>query len=365
MRGRFLRIAFLLGLLPPLLPAQGSRFALRFSGTGSGQADRAKIPILADSAFNVGGDFTLEFWMRAAVADNAGSVATGQNGDGWITGNVIIDRDVYGPGDFGDYGIALGRSGGMLVLAFGVHNGSSGQTIVGTANVGDGQWHHVAVTRAASGNGRMRILVDGVEDAAADGPTGNIAYRAGRATSFPDSDPFLVLGAEKHDAGAEYPSFAGDLDELRIWSRVLSDAEIQAQRDRILDPATVTGLVGAWRFEEGQGTRLRDVSGQDAEGSLTAGQPGNGEWISWLAGQNAAPVHMFAPTLRVGGLSPFVLGFHGVTNVRYQVESAPGVLAPVAWTPIAQNLEADQAWIEVPLPAPSNQVLRVTAAPWR
>ncbi len=72
------------------------------------------------------------------------------------------------------------------------------------------------------------------------------------------------------------------------------------------------------------------------------------------------------PLLDVGGLSPFSLGFFAVPHVRYRVEKAPGLLAPVLWTPLAdaQNLEADHARIELPLAVSSNQVLRAIGTPW-
>jgi hypothetical protein len=55
-----------------------------------------------------------------------------------------------------------------------------------------------------------------VLDGSGNGPTGDISYRDGRATSYPNSDPFLVIGAEKHDAGPAYPSFSGWIDEVRL-----------------------------------------------------------------------------------------------------------------------------------------------------
>ena len=36
------------------------------------------------------------------------------------------------------------------------------------------------------------------------------------ARRVPESDPFLVIGAEKHDAGSLYPSYRGWIDEVRL-----------------------------------------------------------------------------------------------------------------------------------------------------
>lgn len=194
--------------------ASVSAVSLRFYGHGVSDIDRVKIPLDAPHrTVDVGGDFTLEWWMKALPGDNATSVCV-SGVDNWIYGNVMFDRDVYGAGDYGDYGVSL--RGGRI--AFGVHNGTSGEGICGSTNLSDGNWHHVAVVREGS-TGAMSIYVDGVLDGSGTGPTGDISYRDGRSTSYPN-DPYLVIGAEKHDAGPSYPSFSGWIDEVRLSSVV-------------------------------------------------------------------------------------------------------------------------------------------------
>ncbi len=188
--------------------------SLRFYGNGANDIDRVKIPLGNPSRpVNVGGDFTLEFWLKAAT-DNQGVVNCGTS-DGWITGNTLIDRDIFGEMENGDYGVSLHRSGSMRRIAFGVSNSAGGNTLCGATNVADGVWHHVAVTRNSS-TGQLRIFVDGQLDAQGSGPPGDISYVARRRTHYPNSDPFLVFGAEKHDAGAGFPSFHGWLDDVRL-----------------------------------------------------------------------------------------------------------------------------------------------------
>ena len=321
---------------------QGSRFAVRFYGAGTGQIDRIKVPLNTAPLLNVGNDFTIDFWMRANYADNAGVVASGQNGDGWITGNILVDRDIYGPGDYGDFGVAMGRSGNRNVLAFGVHNGTAGETILGTNHVGDGLWHHVAVTRYEA-SGLMRIVVDGRMDAENTGPTGNVSYRIGRSTGWPNSDPFLVLGAEKHDAGSEYPSYNGSMDEVRIWSRVLSTNELLAAASRILPPDEAEGLVAWFRLEEGTNQVVRD-SASGYPGTLFSAQPGNGEWTSWQAGSNAAPLQPYAPapTAQFGPTPSLAINWFAPQNIEYALEESASLLPTASWTPLAgaTNLRA-------------------------
>ncbi len=243
--------------------------SLRFFGTGSGDVDRIKIPLglgAVSSPVNVSGDFTVEFWLKANAGLNAGTV-DGSVGDGWITGNVVIDRDVFGNGDRGDFGVSLGAGR----VAFGVAVGATASTIVGTTAIDDGAWHHVAVTRRAT-TGELAVYVDGVRDAyAPSGPVGDVSYRVGRTTSYPASDPYLVIGAEKHDAGALYPSFRGWLDEIRISSSVRYAATFaRPGRPFVPDPATVALL----HLDEGGGATIHDdstFSGALASGTLNRG----------------------------------------------------------------------------------------------
>jgi len=250
--------------------AQGTNYSLRFYGHGvtAPDLDRVKIRIDPHVPADVGaGDFTFEFWIKANSGDNAGSVSCNQN-DGWITGNIIFDRDVFNNGDYGDYGIALG--GGRI--AFGVNNGSSGTTVCGNTVIANSAWHHIAVSRNSSG--QIRIYVDGNLDIASpvNGPTGNLSYRDGRATSYPNSDPFLVIGAEKHDAGSAYPSFRGWVDEVRISNSIRYTANFTRPSTPFTTDANTVAL---YHFDEGPaGLCATNQTILDSSGA--SGGPSNG-----------------------------------------------------------------------------------------
>lgn len=247
-------------------------YALRFYGTGSGDIDRVKIPVVSATGtslpVNVGAtDFTIEFWLRFVSGENtSGPCREGE--DTWIYGNIIFDRDIFGAPDYGDFGIAL--YGGRV--AFGVHNGSYGHTICSTTTLAPQQWHHVAVTRRT--NGEMRIFVNGSLSRSAAGPAGSIAYRAGRVAGWPN-EPYLVIGAEKHDYDpATYPSFSGWVDEVRISTVIRYTADFTPpQAPFIPDGATV----GLYHFDEGTGTVVLDSStGGASHGERRVGGPQQG-----------------------------------------------------------------------------------------
>lgn len=247
-----------------------SGFSLRFYGSGSGGIDRLTIPL--EGPVNVGSDFTIEFFLRAEPGENgSGDCVTGESG--WINGNVIVDRDVFGAGDHGDYGIALFGKGG--VIAFGVSRGSVGETLCGSVDVADGEWHHVAVTRSSS-TGLLELYVNGVLDGSAQGPTGDVSYRGGRATDWPN-DRFLVIGAEKHDYDRNaYPSFSGWMDELRISSVVRYTGDFTPPTAPF---APDDDTVGLYHFDEGDGAHISDASGTDSHGVRHfGGSPPGPEW---------------------------------------------------------------------------------------
>jgi len=273
---RLAALVVAVALLPAAAVAQSTR-SLRFFGNGMSDIDRVKISIDAPPVpADVGGDFTLEFWMKASSADNgAGSCTAG--GNGWINGNIIFDRDVFGDGDFGDWGVSLFEDG----IGFGVAVGSSGNTICGATGVDDGAWHHVAVTRDTS-SGDLEVFVDGASDAAGTGPTGDASYRNGRTGST--NDPFLVIGAEKHDAGAGFPSYSGFLDEVRLSNVVRYTADFTPPSAVF---STDANTVALYHFEDGPagncatGTTIVDSSG-------ATGGPSNG--VCRFGGSPAGPL---------------------------------------------------------------------------
>jgi glucose/arabinose dehydrogenase len=271
-------------LLTPVWDPPGG-FSLRYFGNGFGDIDRVKIPLDAPARpVDVGGtDFSIEWWMKANGADNPSTAVQCDTNDGWTYGNILIDRDIFGPGELGDYGVSLtdGRP------AFGASLGSTGTTICGATDVADGDWHHVAVTRRVS-DGRLQIYVDGDLDAEGDGPDGDLSYADGRATTHGD-DPYLVLGAEKHDAGPEYPSYDGFLDEMRISSVLRYEGSFTPPSSPFDADSDTVGL---YHFNEGFGNTISDdsgVTGGPSTGLRKYGGSTNGpEWMDdspWFVAQ--------------------------------------------------------------------------------
>ncbi len=235
--------------------------------------DRVKVPLVVGShslPVNVGvGDLTIEFWIRFNPGENTSGPCT-EGTDTWIYGNIVIDRDIFGTPEYGDFGISLYGNR----IAFGVHNGTSGATMCSSSALTANSWHHVAVTRRA--DGLMGIFVDGSLEGSVFGPAGNVSYRPGQSSSWPN-DPFVVFGAEKHDYDpSTYPSFSGWLDEVRFSSTIRYNASFSPPTAPFTpDPDTAA----LYHFDEGSGTVVLDSSGAlggPSHGERRVGGPQNG-----------------------------------------------------------------------------------------
>jgi len=209
--------------------ASGNPFgkSIRFHGTGTGYNDRVEIPVQNNgqsNKLNIGAtDFTIEFWMQVPAGVTNTPVG---GGDGWVWGNIILDRDIYGE-HANDFGLSLFNGN----LRFGTGPNPNTNTIqTSGVNVADGQWHHVAIVRVAS-TGQVRIYVDGTQRASGNLQAGDISYSGSHSgyinppNCTENKDPYLVLGAEKHDyfwcaendaTKAKNNAYNGLLDDLRI-----------------------------------------------------------------------------------------------------------------------------------------------------
>jgi hypothetical protein len=155
----------------------------RFSGSGM-----ISIPVPARE------DFSIAFWIRtlqAAVGDKQ-----------WFEGPGLVDAEV--PGVVDDFGTALLRG----KFAFGV--GNPDVTLISKTQINDGRWRHAAATRN-SRTGEMKIYIDGQGEGTMTGPKG------------PRSAPNrMTIGGLQ----TGLLMLVGELDDVRVYARVLPDAEI-------------------------------------------------------------------------------------------------------------------------------------------
>jgi hypothetical protein len=107
------------------------------------------------------------------------------------------------------------------------------------------------------------------------------------------SGPLTIGGASAGSGGSNPQSLFGDIAELLVWKRALTDSERVVveqylaqkwglQHQTFLPPLEQpeTGLLGRWTFDEGEGDLVHDVSGNRKHGTMTNMHQSN----SWVDG---------------------------------------------------------------------------------
>ena len=110
-------------------------------------------------------------------------------------------------------------------------------------------WNHVAATFDGT---TLRLYVNGTQINS-------------QAKTFNTTGTTWRIARRVVPGGTEY--FNGRLDEVRVWDRALSAAEV-AQSAARLNPAGLSGLVARWDMREGTGTSLADATGNSSPGTL-------------------------------------------------------------------------------------------------
>lgn len=135
------------------------------------------------------------------------------------------------------------------------------------------EWHHIAVTFSASKR-QVLAYIDGVH-------VGTMPPISSYITMSPINfgKPYTEVETETNrnfwiNYAYETTRYLnGMYSEVRIWNRVLTVEEINAENHfyKIDDPANAAGLVGYWKFNDGVGALLKDhsASGNDLTASNT------------------------------------------------------------------------------------------------
>jgi len=141
-----------------------------------------------------------------------------------------------------------------------------GGTVVGTQNLHDGRWHHVAAVFENDGSPNVEdvtLYVDGKLE-----PLSMVTPHIVNTTSSSN----VFVGAH-YNAAARLP-FKGMIDDVRIYDRALSAGGVADMAE--------SRMVAHWRLDEASGTEARDSYGDKHgelknmdEGSHVLGRTGN------------------------------------------------------------------------------------------
>ncbi|MBI5387108.1 MAG: VCBS repeat-containing protein [Verrucomicrobia bacterium] len=187
--------------------------------------------------------FTLSMWLNPASSQNWNADILDNNHRGGI--NWVIQQQEYNHNQYGWW----------------PQDGGAGVPFALTPNT----WQHLAITRDSTNI--SRVYLNGVLIGSNAAPS-QINY---------DGNQFLSIARW----GGGGRNWNGTFDDLRIWNRPLSQAEIIAGLSGALT-GSEPNLVGYWRFNEGVGTNAADLSPSNHPAALV-----NGPSWAFLAGTNA------------------------------------------------------------------------------
>jgi hypothetical protein len=181
----------------------------------------------------------------SGLADNDFTVGA------WIKGGDFSSNNQAILGTDKTKGLCLGIRKGKPYIAF---NESETE---GKTKLSEDTWYHLTWSYTKS-TGEQAILVNGVLDNVTEGNAavqGTGTMQIGRA------------GFSNY--------FIGQIDEVRIWNRARSQDEIKTEMYHRL-VGNEPGLVGYWRFDEGSGNTVYDLTDNAYEGTIK----GDAKWVA-------------------------------------------------------------------------------------
>lgn len=238
----------------PSPPPPGDGYALQFDGNNDFVELHATANMLAAGWEDTK---TVSMWVKPT-------------GGSTCTGPTPAHCDAI----FGDrarwWGISRGIINGQDRIWFWNYDGNYDQ--IGVAYALD-TWVHLALVHH---DGLMRAIINGVEVASI--PSGS--------TLQPNTgaQPVLHIGGIINTSTRNW-TFAGQIDEVRLWNVARNAAEISASMNQPLN-GNEPGLAAYYRMSDGSGLLLSDDSGSGWHGTLfdgARGVPPDGQPPLWVS----------------------------------------------------------------------------------
>ena len=245
--------------------------AYDFTGDGN------YIELPNESAFDFTTEFSVSLWMKSSTPQNAWAQLIGKGDSAW--------------------GIERQRSSNQVSFTT---FAPSADNMVGSTNVFDGQWHHIA----AAYDGTQKILyVDGQVDA-------QEPYSATVSTNNLN----LRLGYNSEYTSGQYD---GLLDDVRIFSRPLSQAEVLALLVPSHPPAvTITTPTTGTLFSAGQVVQFSADATDTEDGTLSDSAF---SWEVVLTDRGSTSTVLTLDGARAGSLTVPVTGLDLTSALQYEI----------------------------------------------
>ena len=224
--------------------------------------DDQYVVVSNSSSLNINPPITMEAWIKVDSFSQAWQTVIGKDNSWWqLSRNDETNTMYFGVGDSG---------------------GVSGNT-----NIADGEWHHVA---GVYNQAELLLYVDGELD--------------GQSTTglfqLSDVSSDLLIG----NSGAENRNFAGEIDEVRVWSTARSQEEIKAGLAQSLT-GSETDLEIYYSFNEDSvsDTTITDLTNNGYDGTLTNGDSDNFVTTDYHQGNLNIAAGQESATISIAGVS--------------------------------------------------------------
>ncbi len=223
---------------------------------------------LGDNLLDGLSTFSLEAWFYPTAYASSGNI-----------GSIISKGDIESGAANGNFGIYFKNdgSGDSLVVAL-----SNGTVVADTTlsvidnNIVLNEWHHVAVTWTAGD--AFILYLNGVRIEPSETLSASLANLADD----------LLLG---NSTSANEEHFQGLVDEIRLWSDVRTEVEIQSSRYVQLN-GDEADLLAYYKFDEyadASNTTLEDITSGNVDGTLNNMTPAS-DWVSASGREAYKPV---------------------------------------------------------------------------
>jgi hypothetical protein len=276
---------FILFLFSQVVVSQ-SNYSLLFDG----QNDYVEFPFAAHH--DLFGDFSIELWIKFDSIP-----------DGRILSKVIWDNPLDTISSYSIYfdkNIPYKVIFSTLVSEFPYIE----HKLFSLLPVIYDQWNYIVVTYLEA-TYTKKIYINGILSNEEDN-TGNLLYN-GRP---------LIIGAFKKNQGDIILPFKGNMDEVRIWQKTLTESEIIYNMNNSVI-GNEDDLVGLWHFNEGVGDTIYDSSYYGVNGSVSGanwdnGFTNSGVYIHTTLTSNASSGSQI---LEVANSSNFLIGDNIIINL--------------------------------------------------
>lgn len=200
------------------------------------------------------------------------------------------------------------------------------------------RWHHVAGTYNGTA---LRVYVDGIP--------GSRTFVTGEGL---DHDGYLSIG------GAEWDPFWGELDEMQVWDRALTQREIfQLMTEQ--PTGNEEGLMGYWRMDEGEGPLLRDMTKFANHAYLGRGRrtprwvPSNAPLhVPCVALNQSITIKLMGKSAEGDSFSPFITSLPSVGHLFQQLQN--GSFQAITSVPVQVQQPSSQVLFRAPEAVPVN-----------